>query len=643
MPTPASAAVLHTALERRRWSPSGAPAHREHAHRDRRDCGSADAEADPIATTRASPAQAAEEVPKHRRAHRHHSSDAAQSSPPVPRHNARVTSRGRPRCCAADTGTRDGGAGQRSSSRLQRLLQRLEVEVQQADGVGVGETPLAELYRDLFLHALADGAAWERRAWQLEAEARANARREARLARRLRRAQRTVELLAAFVGGAACPSSQEGTSTSHAHPRRRAETSAAVAAVPLSRPRRRPASYSAVSDLLQSSLGRSLHFAYDLQRSSSSSSGDSCCSRGETAALAAAAAAAAMTTAPPREECDGRRARRALTSSPDVQRAAVLQRTEDEGGTAPSDTAACASHSASSALPPQPSTRPLASRAAHPDAPMTHNRTAAGNAVGVGHSSAVHSLLDLLRSRDGTPTVAETLGHTLWSARPHVGATASLPPPPAHESVAAAAHRDRTRELLVPTASSSPSSSSGGRGGAARLRLPLPPTPSHSPILSRSLERGCDSGGGGGVAEAASLPSSSSAHPPPPPRRRGHSGGASVPVAAARVSPHALPPPPTSMATSSPEPIASVVDVAPAYRRGGSASAHTDSVGERRYSSEDWESASSSGASAASSASPDVGATAAATDSEGYAVWRAQLEAHLIHGCASDALPRMLE
>ncbi|KPA84296.1 hypothetical protein ABB37_02318 [Leptomonas pyrrhocoris] len=160
---------------------------------------------------------------------------------------------------------------------------------------GCGNT--TALYQALFLHALGDSAAWERRARTLEAAAQAHAKREAHLAQQLHRARQELALLAAYMGEServAAVARREGGTAPVLPPRHpmHTHTSAAEAlsnsgarggasaeqngnGVPVTespQPRRLP-SRSAVSDLLRGSLGRSLELAYGSSISSADREG----------------------------------------------------------------------------------------------------------------------------------------------------------------------------------------------------------------------------------------------------------------------------------------------------------------------------------------------------------------------------------
>lgn len=179
----------------------------------------------------------------------------------------------------------------RPASRLQQLLRKLEAEAHRSGctvtDVADGKRNTVELYQALFLQALADGAAWERHARALEANAQASAKREAHFKRQLRHLRRSVELLLAYVKGServvdvlgrgtAC-----GTGASTQRERAVPDdtpsmspgalaTSAAEAMVDVaSSSPWSPASLSAVSELIRGSLGRSLNLVYGVSGSDS--------------------------------------------------------------------------------------------------------------------------------------------------------------------------------------------------------------------------------------------------------------------------------------------------------------------------------------------------------------------------------------
>ncbi|KAG5501534.1 hypothetical protein JKF63_03363 [Porcisia hertigi] len=170
----------------------------------------------------------------------------------------------------------------RTTSRVQRLLCKLEAEAQRAGcpatGVADGDRSTVDLYRALFLQALADGATWESRARTLEARAHASAKREARLTQQLRHARRNVKLLAAYVEGAmrmmdalnqrtvsgtsaSTPTKMTALGSTSSMPSGApAETVATSTAVDVGSPcPGRPTPGNAVSKLIQSSLRRSLN------------------------------------------------------------------------------------------------------------------------------------------------------------------------------------------------------------------------------------------------------------------------------------------------------------------------------------------------------------------------------------------------
>ncbi|GET89837.1 hypothetical protein, unknown function [Leishmania tarentolae] len=170
----------------------------------------------------------------------------------------------------------------RATSRLQRLLRKLEAEAQRTSctvtDVPGGTQNIVKLYQTLFLQALADGAAWERHARSLESSAKASAKREAHLKRELRHVQRSVELLLAYVkrsgqtvddvGRGNALDTGVSTQTGRAAPNGApslppdapaAGTGAMVDAAP-SLPS--SASIPASSELIPGSMGRSLNLAY---------------------------------------------------------------------------------------------------------------------------------------------------------------------------------------------------------------------------------------------------------------------------------------------------------------------------------------------------------------------------------------------
>ncbi|KAG5475420.1 hypothetical protein LSCM1_03536 [Leishmania martiniquensis] len=183
----------------------------------------------------------------------------------------------------------------RVPSRVRRLLWKLEAEAQRTGctvtDAADGSRDTVELYRALFLQALADGAAWERHARALEAIAQASAKREARLTRQLRHARCIVELLAAHVesveraadalsrgsaSGAGASRQPDGTVLDRTLPMTSsalAETAVGAAAAPSCL--WSPAPRSAVSELIRGSLGRSLDLVYGISGSDSPHEEDS--------------------------------------------------------------------------------------------------------------------------------------------------------------------------------------------------------------------------------------------------------------------------------------------------------------------------------------------------------------------------------
>ncbi|KAG5475950.1 hypothetical protein CUR178_03665 [Leishmania enriettii] len=180
----------------------------------------------------------------------------------------------------------------RVPSRVRRLLCKLEAEAQRTGrtvaDVADGSRNTVELYQALFLQALADGAAWERRARALEATAEASAKHEARLTRQLRHARRIVELLATYVEGAewvadvlargAASGAAASTRTDRAVPEGTppmpssalAESAAEGAAAAVeSSYLCSPVSRSAVSELMRGSFDRSLNLAFVISGSDS--------------------------------------------------------------------------------------------------------------------------------------------------------------------------------------------------------------------------------------------------------------------------------------------------------------------------------------------------------------------------------------
>ncbi|CAJ1029191.1 hypothetical protein, conserved [Leishmania shawi] len=680
-------------------------------------------------------------------------------------------------------------SSRRAASRVRRLLCALEAEAQRAGCTATdaasAQGGTAELYQSLFLQALADGAAWERHARALEASVQVSAKREVRLTRQLRHARRTVALLAAYVEGAervvdvlsrgTASGTVASTQTDRTVPSRTPPTSPSAliqsalvgATVDMaSASPWRPTSRSAVSELIQGSLGCSLNLVYGTSGSSSRYGED----EDEVDDAESVTFAASDATVPrideglrtaavkrPGDWCElhGLHSE-SLTSAPKVverrwdqpswdghvddvgtdvharYEMAMARECEDRGnsvqrlhrgGTVELETptawsrelpaavraSGVARRESASSFPHAGTTAPAAAAVedspGHPANSLSPSSPSVGRAVAintamrtesvtpksapldavavvaaapqVAPTSVVHSLLELLRSRDTTTQATATLGHGRVATSPETDSNTTAQIAAAHHlahyqaTVAEATQSHSSGEAahprrVMPAMASSSSSSAS--------RQPLL-APSCSPILRQSSEPKAE----GNTLHAASLPSLASSllpqshshalAPQPPQLPRGGDSGcsncgplakeaAAVGTAPVKVTELIHTPSPASFSFSPRQTSTHLTDT---HQHDGSVTTHSDN--EPVYLSSDWESletaslADDSGKRSSSSPKRQLeeardGHHRAASsnningenitderanlaDNDGYAEWRAQLEAHLNCGWVS--------